>query len=1278
MASMASNRVKEADTSVTTPASQTPPRHAQTDTDDFGLPIRRYQIPSDEAIAAASIAPTDEADAAKEAKAANDVNKPPYANSAVPAAAVQEETDLETDLETSSRPDAQLRKDSPDSNSDSDSDSASASDSDATAFEDAQSALPNDPVSTSTGKAADLNAGAQTSAEAETTTTTTANAASTSGPTSVQDESLPPLVQTPKAISDKAQPIVREASRTNENERMTDEWPENPTAAAGAGAAAASTTTTTTENKEKDAEHAGQSKAKHRRDASAVSAASIGSGMNPGLSEFSHQHLSVQQEEDKEDADDGWQTMPAFAPYDMYDDDNRLIAREHNDEEDEKDAYAGLGGAGKGYTRVIMDDDADSVTSMDDTTQYLFKEANGTGLADEEGRDAVSQMQATKDLLTEGQRIAYVGVVRLEIAKVIKESEQMEITKQTKKETTTSAEALKMWGQKMMIRLYAHMDISEAEQLMIEQLAEHGVVPKDLTPALHANSRVHNPMAEDVPGMSGDGSPRPASTASSSSSVPAAGEDDKSAEAALPPYESPDHGELPAVQTPSQLPTTEKIDIDLRWTVLCDLFLILIADSVYDARSRVLLERVGRSLDITWIDICRFEKRVTDALEMQQAAERENWNEDEHMESRRKLALKKRYVMMGLATVGGGLVIGLSAGLLAPVIGAGLAAGFTTIGVTGTSGFLAGAGGAAIITSSAAASGSLIGGRAANRRTGPVKTFEYRPLHNNKRVNLVVTVSGWLTGKVDDVRLPFSTVDPVMGDIYSVFWEPEMLRSMGDTINILATEALTQGLQQILGSTILISLMAALQLPIVLTKLSYLIDNPWAVSLDRATAAGLILADSLMDRSLGTRPITLVGYSIGARVIFSCLQELSKRGAYGLVQNVYLFGSPIVVKKDEFLRARTVVAGRFVNGYNRNDWILGYLFRLTNGGIRRVAGLAPVEEVPWLENMDVTEQVSGHMQYRTAMPVLLKKCGWVVESEVFTEIEDPDPDKHDERQRELINEIEEARKELERDGKRKSKGRFSLFGRRKKAERQEWEVYEESAGRDGSKEGKGKGSGSGSNGKLEDKSGNNHGVLFDIDAIRAELAKESYDDASAETALQIKEIKSTLPPMQLDMSPPAAAGARPGSLRETKSSVDMSSSSSSMSGRGRGFGSAHSSWRVQQQQQQQQQQPEPGAYRPVAYQDEEVEMVFDTAFENDYPSGGLLDHHDHDHDHDQYATVPPTDGQNRRSRSVSSLGRPEMRTSQTVPNLALGMADPWADIEDEDFGKEQEISMTFA
>lgn len=515
------------------------------------------------------------------------------------------------------------------------------------------------------------------------------------------------------------------------------------------------------------------------------------------VSEFSHQQVSMPAKEDGDDDDGGWQTMPAFAPYDMYDDDNRLIAKEYNEEveEDKTYSYAGMGGAGKGYTRVLVDDDAESVTSMDDNTNYLFQNAAGTSIADEDNtRDAVAQMQATKDLLTEGQKIAYVGLTRIAMSEMVKEMESLQHTRSTKKAIQLATEALKMWGQKIMIRLYTHMDISAAEQVMIEQLSEHGVISSDLTPQLMANARVKNPMAERKSSVSSSrptsvASPKP-TTSGFSSPRPGTPKNIGEETPAEPPpaYDKHEGEELPAVRLPDQLPSSDKLDIDIRWTILCDLFLVLIADSIYDSRSRVLFERVGKALEIDWVDICRFEKRVTEALEMQQQAEQENWNEDEHMESRRKLALKKRYIVMGLATVGGGLVIGLSAGLLAPVIGAGLAAGFTTIGVTGTTSFLGGAAASALITSGAAASGSVIGARAANRRTGAVKTFEYRPLHNNKRVNLIVTISGWMTGKVDDVRLPFSTVDPVMGDIYSVLWEPEMLTSMGDTINILATE----------------------------------------------------------------------------------------------------------------------------------------------------------------------------------------------------------------------------------------------------------------------------------------------------------------------------------------------------------------------------------------------------------------------------------------------------------------------------------------------------------
>lgn len=870
------------------------------------------------------------------------------------------------------------------------------------------------------------------------------------------------------------------------------------------------------------------SSAQHKRNAS-----------NPVSSEWSHQQMVPQQVGSPEPEDEGeWQEMPAIAEHRIYDDWGKVLAKSYDEvQDDQAYGYGNLGGAGKGYTRVQMDEDAQSATSMDDNTAYLFKQndyaRNALDADDEEGRDLQSQMQTTKELLTEGQKIAYVGIVRLAILGMVNETDALAKTKGSKKVIELATEALKMWGQKCMMRLFQHMEIEAAEQIMVEQLAEHGVQVADLAEGLMQHAKLKK-SEKDVERTSEVASPRPSSTSNvsrasapdpSTSSRPTTGvgtSQKSTSPAPSPALEAPPaYTEQAAddfhIEDGSQL-DAKNVDLDIRWTVLCDLFLLLIADSSYDARSRTLLERVGAALSVPWQEIVRFEKRVTEALEMQEAAEKENWNEEEHLASREKRARNKRLMVMGLCTVGGGLIIGLSAGALAPVIGAGLAAGFTGIGVAGTGTFLGGTGAAALIGTTGTLIGGHIGLKGSGRRTGAVKTFEYKPLFNNKRANLIVTVSGWMTGKVDDVRLPFSTVSPIMGDIYSVNWEPDMLQSTGQTIQILGTEALTQTIQQILGATFLATLMAGLSLPIVLTKLAYLIDNPWTVSCARADATGLILADSLIDRNLGERPITLVGFSLGSRVIFSCLRELSRRGAVGLVQNVYLFGSPVVVKQDEWTRAKAMVSGRFVNGYATNDWILAYLFRATGGGVMRVAGLATVD-IPGIENINVTDEVPGHMAYRGMMPTLLQLVGWEVESEEFTEIEDPDPEDHARRQRELISEIEEARKELE-EGEAKGqttekKGFRAFFSRKKAPARKAWETYDEAAG----KEQNAKARVLAGEAEAEKVAEENSNVMFDVDAIRREalqlaLNGENVDEIKAH--MQIREIESTMPALRIE------------------------------------------------------------------------------------------------------------------------------------------------------------------
>lgn len=166
-----------------------------------------------------------------------------------------------------------------------------------------------------------------------------------------------------------------------------------------------------------------------------------------------------------------------------------------------------------------------------------------------------------------------------------------------------------------------------------------------------------------------------------------------------------------------------------------------------------------------------------------------------------------------------------------------------------------------------------------------------------------------------------------------------------------------------------------------------MIDNPWNNALDRAKAAGSVLAGVLMERHLGVRPITLIGFSLGARVIFYALLELAKNKAFGIVQDVFLLGTTVTASTRVWCETRAVVSGRYVNAFARNDWVLNYLFRATSGGLNTVAGLRAIEDVPGLENVDVTDKIAGHLSYRSFMPLILDQLGFPVSADYFDEPE---------------------------------------------------------------------------------------------------------------------------------------------------------------------------------------------------------------------------------------------------------------------------------------------------
>lgn len=68
---------------------------------------------------------------------------------------------------------------------------------------------------------------------------------------------------------------------------------------------------------------------------------------------------------------------------------------------------------------------------------------------------------------------------------------------------------------------------------------------------------------------------------------------------------------------------------------------------------------------------------------------------------------------------------------------------------------------------------------------------------------------------------------------------------------------------------------------LILVVLLQLIDTSWSVALHRAQIAGRLLAHKLAAGAHGGRPVVLVGFSMGARLVFHCLLELCRLKAKG-------------------------------------------------------------------------------------------------------------------------------------------------------------------------------------------------------------------------------------------------------------------------------------------------------------------------------------------------------------------------------------------------------------
>lgn len=157
-----------------------------------------------------------------------------------------------------------------------------------------------------------------------------------------------------------------------------------------------------------------------------------------------------------------------------------------------------------------------------------------------------------------------------------------------------------------------------------------------------------------------------------------------------------------------------------------------------------------------------------------------------------------------------------------------------------------------------------------------------------------------------------------------------------------------------------------------------------------------------MKREYGSRPVILIGYSMGARLIFSCLSSLANaqeewedqqnddsggglgqggprearkpNPAAGIIHTVVMLGAPVTVDKAAWRRARSVVSDRLVNCYSRKDWMLGLIYRYQKMTLS-ASGYSGDVKVPGVENIDVSRIIGGHQEYSTKIQECLHLVG---------------------------------------------------------------------------------------------------------------------------------------------------------------------------------------------------------------------------------------------------------------------------------------------------------------
>ena len=430
-----------------------------------------------------------------------------------------------------------------------------------------------------------------------------------------------------------------------------------------------------------------------------------------------------------------------------------------------------------------------------------------------------------------------------------------------------------------------------------------------------------------------------------------------------------------------------KLPMKERQLVLHSMLLLMLSLEHYNAASRVLLLYLTSSLKLGLKHLREDEEATAQGL---LKAAKQITADEEALKKKKLEGQEAHKWRVRLATAAGAAVVGVSGGLAAPMIAAGVGTVMGGLGLeaTAAAGYLGSlAGSTYLVGGLFGAYGGRMTGDMMRELSAEVEDFAFLPVHGDRkdhgesveaatesrRLRVVIAISGWLLEK-EEVVTPWKVLKP-SAEVFALRFELEALMNLGQSIDTMISSAAYGYAQSaMIKKTVFAELMSAMW-PVALVKVARVVDNPFTLAKTRADKAGKVLAEALINRTQGERPVTLIGYSLGARVIWSCLIALAEKKAFGLVESAVLMGSPLPSDVSTWRTMRTAVTGRLVNVYSENDYLLAFLYRTSSLQLG-VAGLMPISGLYNVENVDVSETVSGHLRYRYLVGSILQKIGF--------------------------------------------------------------------------------------------------------------------------------------------------------------------------------------------------------------------------------------------------------------------------------------------------------------